>query len=118
MPRNSSGTYSTPAGQPVVAGTTISSTAHNNLVGDLAAEITDSASRSGKGGFTAPIRGADGTVNAPTHSFTSETGTGLYRKGASNPAIAVNESLRQEWTSTGSTVTGALVITGDTQPTN
>lgn len=114
MPRNSSGTYSTPAGQPVVSGTTISSVAHNNLVSDLAAELTDSASRSGKGGFTAPVRAADGTVNAPAHAFTSETGTGLFRKGAHNPAIAVNETERQEWTDAGTSITGTLAVSGNT----
>lgn len=113
MSRNNSGTYSTPAGQPVVSGTTVASATFNTLVSDLATEMTDSLSRSGKGGMTAPIRTADGSVNAPAHAFTNETGTGIYRKGANNPALAVNEVERQEWTATGSTVTGTFEATGD-----
>lgn len=112
MSRNSSGTYSTPAGQPVVSGTVISSATFNTLVSDLAAEVTDSLSRSGKGGMTAPLRTADGTVAAPAHSFTSETGTGWYRAGASNPALAVAGTKRLEATSTGVVATGTLQSTG------
>ena len=81
MSRNSGGTYSLPSG-PVSAGTTISSSRENTLEGDLATELTDSLSRSGKGGMLAPVRGVDGTVAAPSVSFTSETGSGLYRVSA------------------------------------
>ena len=68
MSRNSSGTWTAPAGQPVVAGTVIDVTVENNLVSDIGAEITDSLSRSGKGGMTAPLRTLDGTVAAPAHA--------------------------------------------------
>ena len=75
MARDSSGTHTLPSGQPVVAGTTITATAHNAAMADLSAEVTDSLSRSGKGGMTAPLRVADGTVAAPAVSFTSDTDT-------------------------------------------
>lgn len=48
MPRNGSGVYSLPAGNPVVTGTTISSTVHNNTMNDLASEMTNSVDKDGQ----------------------------------------------------------------------
>jgi hypothetical protein len=55
MPRDGSGSYSLPAGQPVVSGSTISSSTFNTLTSDLASELTDSLSRSGKGAASANL---------------------------------------------------------------
>jgi len=112
MPRNSSGTYTTPAGQPVVSGTVISAATENTLVSDISTEITDSLSRSGKGGMNAPIRTPDGAVSAPAHSFTNETGTGLYRIGASDVGLAVSGTKRLEITGSGVTVPDTLDVRG------
>lgn len=48
MARNGSGTYSLPAGQPVVTGTTISSTTFNTLTSDLANALTQSLASDGQ----------------------------------------------------------------------
>ena len=40
MPFNGSGTYSLPAGNPVVTNTTISSTTHNNTTSDIATALS------------------------------------------------------------------------------
>jgi len=48
MPRNGAGLYTLPAGQPVVTGTTISSTVFNTLTADLAAEMTNSTDKDGQ----------------------------------------------------------------------
>jgi hypothetical protein len=48
MSRNGSGTYSLPAGNPVVTGTTISSTWANSTMNDLAAALTDSVAADGQ----------------------------------------------------------------------
>ena len=48
MPRNGSGTYSLPSGNPVVTGTTISSTVHNNTMTDIGSEITNSLDKDGQ----------------------------------------------------------------------
>jgi len=48
MSRNGSGTYSLPAGNPVVTGTTIASTWANNTMNDLAAALTDSVAADGQ----------------------------------------------------------------------
>jgi hypothetical protein len=109
--RNSSGTMSAING-PYVAGTVISSSVINARLADIETELSDSKSRSGKGDFSAPVRAADGTVAAPAWSWTSETGSGLYRIGASNPGFAVAGSKRQEWSTTGTSVTGTLAVSG------
>jgi hypothetical protein len=85
--RNSSGTYSLPAGQPVVSGTTISSTVHNALASDLATELTSSLDRSGRGAMLAPLQLSNGTVAAPSLTFGTDADTGLYRVSANQLGI-------------------------------
>jgi hypothetical protein len=72
MARNGSGTYNLPAGNPVVTGTTISSTWANNTLSDIATALTGSISKDGQttptgnlpmGGF-AHTGVADATVRA------------------------------------------------------
>lgn len=94
MPRDSSGNYTLPAGNPVVTGSTIASSWANTTFNDLATEMTDSLDRSGKGGMLAPFKVVDGTVSAPGFAFQSETGTGLYRIGAGELGIATLGALR------------------------
>ena len=55
MPRNGSGTYSLPAGNPVVTGTTISSTWANNTLSDISTALTGSIARDGQSPPTANI---------------------------------------------------------------
>jgi hypothetical protein len=100
--RNSSGTMSAVNG-PYVSGTTISSAQINQRFADIENEITDSLSRSGKGGMTAVIKEADGTSAAPAYSFTNEAGSGLYRVGAGDLGLAVLGTKVQDWTSNGVT---------------
>lgn len=84
MPRNSSGTYSLPAGNPVVTATVISSAWANSTLSDLGTAMTDSLSRTGQGGMLTTLLLADGAVGAPGLSWTNETTSGLYRAGASD----------------------------------
>ena len=67
MSRNGSGTYSLPAGNPVVTGTTISSTWANNSLSDIATALTGSLAADGQ---TTP------TANLPMGGF-KLTGMGL-----------------------------------------
>ena len=55
MPRNGSGTYSLPAGNPVVTGTTISSSVHNTTMTDIASEMTNSLDKDGQTVVTGTI---------------------------------------------------------------
>lgn len=75
MPRDSSGTYTPNPSTPFVTGTPIASSVANTRAADLATEITDSLSRSGKGGMLAPI------------AFTGIAAT--IRSGIANGASAV-----------------------------
>ena len=60
MSRNGSGTYSLPAGNPAVTGTTIASTWANNTMNDLASAMTDSVAADGQTPMT-------GDLNLNTH---------------------------------------------------
>jgi len=53
--RNGSGTYNLPAGNPVVTGTTISSTTHNNTMTDIETALTDSVDKDGQTVITGVI---------------------------------------------------------------
>jgi hypothetical protein len=79
MPRNSSGTYSLPAGNPVVTQTVISSTWANNTLSDLSSAMTDSLSRSGDGAMLAPLELLDGDASTPSLTFETDPDTGLYQ---------------------------------------
>lgn len=89
MPRNSSGVYTLPSGNPVIPGTTIDAAWANDTMEDMANEITNSLSRTGAGGMLAPFRIANGTVTAPGISYLNETNTGLYRSGAGSVWMSV-----------------------------
>jgi hypothetical protein len=62
MSRNGSGTYTLPAGNPVVTGTTISSTWANNTLNDIAATLTDSVAADGQTPMT-------GNLDLNTHKI-------------------------------------------------
>jgi hypothetical protein len=55
MSRNGSGTYTLPAGNPVVTGTTISTTWANNTLNDIAAAMTDSVAADGQTPMTGDL---------------------------------------------------------------
>lgn len=48
MSRNGSGTYNLPAGNPVITGTTITSTWANNTLNDIATALTGSVATDGQ----------------------------------------------------------------------
>lgn len=84
MPRNSSGTYSLPAGNPVITATVISSAWANSTMTDLKNAMTDSLSRSGQGGMSAGLPLFAGTIGAPGLSWGLELTSGFYRAGAAD----------------------------------
>ena len=55
MSRNGSGTYTLPAGNPVVTGTTIASSWANNTLNDIAATLTDSVAADGQTPMTGDL---------------------------------------------------------------
>ena len=120
MPRNGSGVYTLPAGNPVVPGTTIDAAWANSTLEDMANEITNSLSRTGAGGMIAPFRIADGNITAPGLAFLNETGSGLYRSGTASVWMAIQGVNTAQFTTTGVNipvgkslgVAGSLSITG------
>jgi len=110
MPRNGSGTYTLPSGNPVVAGTTIEATWANTTLNDLATEMTGSLSRSGSGGMTGPLRLDAGTAAVPALAWSTETTTGLYRAGTNDVRLAVATSDVMRWQAAGVSVTGTLGV--------
>ena len=67
MSRNGSGTYTLPAGNPVITGTTISSTWANNTLTDIATALTGSLAADGQTTATGPLNmGTQKITNAGT----------------------------------------------------
>ena len=101
MPRDGSGVYTLPPGNPVVPLTTITTTWANPTMSDISVALSDSLSRSGKGGMTASLRGPDGSKAQPTFSFTNEPATGRYRASDGVVVEAVDGNDIVRYTTTG-----------------
>jgi len=108
MSRDASGNYSLAAGNPVVTGTTISSTTFNNTMNDLATAMSDSLSRSGLGNMSAQFKSISGSVSAPGLTFVSDPASGLYLGAAGDVRMGVTSTLIQKWLVTGTSITGTL----------
>ena len=97
MPRNSTGQYSLPAGNPVADSTVISSTWANPTMGDLANEITQSLDRNGRGGMLVAFKNVDGTKAAPGVTFTTEPSSGIYRAATNDIRMSVGNDDATRW---------------------
>ena len=111
MSRNSSGTYTLPTGNPVVSGTVIEASWANSTLDDISAALTDSLSRSGKGGMSAALRIIDGTVSVPGLAFGNETGSGAYRSAAGDWYLTVLGNNIARLRTSGMTITGDIGAT-------
>lgn len=116
--RNSSGTYSLPAGNPVVSGTTITSSNENAFRADVTTELTASLDRSGRGAMLAPLQCSNGTVAAPSLTFGSDTDTGAYRVSANVGGLTANGVNTLQWSATGVTFPLLSSATGILSTTN
>lgn len=109
MPRNGSGTYSPPAGQPVVSGTTVLASTFNSLVSDLSTEMTKSISTDGQtpmganlpmGGFkvTGMAPGTTATDGVRYDQLTASSASsimGFIQSGTGAVARTIQDSLRE-----------------------
>ena len=111
MPRNGSGVYTLPAGNPVVPDTTIDAAWANSTLEDIGNELTNSLSRTGAGGMLGPFRVVSGTVTAPGLSFSAETNSGLYRSGAGSIWMSIVGANVVQFSSTGLVVTSGKSFT-------
>jgi hypothetical protein len=121
MSRNSVGTYSLPTGTtPVIAGTTVSSSNENSVRADLAAEVTNSLDRQGRGAMLAPLALSDGSSSLPGLTFGSETNTGLYRAGTGDIRVQVASTQVARFQTSGTTlgVTTTAALTSDAHTVN
>lgn len=111
MPRDSSGNM-TLAKPPFVAGVASSAPDLNSDLADIAAELSDSLSRSGKGGLTSPLKFLDGTEPLPAITFTSEPSSGWYRIAANILGLAIAGVEKLRATLTGLSLSEALEFGG------
>lgn len=100
MPRDSSGGYTLPASNPVVADTDITTTWANTTLADIAGALEDSLSRSGDGGMLNPFPTVDGTEIEPGFTFKNATGTGFWRSTA-GLSVSIAATRIATWMSTG-----------------
>ena len=77
MSRNGSGTYNLPAGNPVVTGTTITSTWANNTLTDIATALTGSVAADGQTPIT-------GTLNMGTNKISNMADPTLPQDAVTN----------------------------------
>lgn len=98
MSRNGSGTYTLPAGNPVVTGTTISSTWANNTLSDIANAITGSVAADGQTTMTGALQMGGQKI--------TNIGTGTISTDAINLAQLVAAL-------TNAIITGDLTVTGN-----
>jgi hypothetical protein len=112
MSRNASGTYTLVAGNPVVTGTVVASAWANDTLTDVATEMTDSLSRTGKGGMTSPLKVPNGTVAAPAYTFSNFLTSGAYMAGTADYRVSVGGIDRLKLTASGAEVVGDIVVSG------
>lgn len=103
MARDGSGNYSLPSGQPVVTGTTISSTVHNTFASDVASALTASLAKDGQ---TTP------TANLPMGGFKH---TGVAEGTARNHYAAISQ-VQDQSTQYLDAVSGTNTITANLIP--
>lgn len=89
MPRDSSGIYVLPSGNPVVTGTTVESDWANDTMADIQAALTDSLSRTGNGGMQTAFKVPDGTEGTPALAFTDSPTTGIWRDSNGEVVVSI-----------------------------
>jgi hypothetical protein len=98
MSRNGSGTYSLPAGNPVVTGTTITSTWANSTLTDIASALTQSVSADGQTPMTGSLNMASNkiislaTPTASTDAVTKAYADALIAGGSTGVFTSVTDS--------------------------
>lgn len=113
MSRNGSGTYSLPAGNPVVTGTVISTTWANNTMNDIASALTGSVAADGQTPMTGPLNlNSNKIQNLAVGTLTGDAvNYGQFSTPTFSGAVVCSSTL----TVTGATsLSSTLAVTGDT----
>ena len=111
MPRDASGNYTLPAGNPVVAGTIIETDWANPTMSDIGTEMTNSLSRTGEGGMLAPLKAVDGSLTLPAYAFNNAQQTGFYLVDPADLRVSIQAADVMQWTPTGVEVFGDFTAT-------
>jgi hypothetical protein len=119
MSRNGSGTYTLPAGNPVVTGTTIASTWANNTLSDIATALTGSLASDGQTAMTGNLNlNSNKIVNLATPTLSTDAVTKAYADalvggaGSFTTLTSSGATTFTAGTASTSTTTGTAVITG------
>lgn len=112
MPRDSSGNYTLPAGNPVVTDTDIEAVWANTTLGDIALQLNGVVTRDGLLGPTAPLKLQNGTLAAPGLAFNAAPSTGMYR-ASSFVGFAWLGAQKMRYSASGVNITGSLVTSGE-----
>ncbi len=111
----SGGTFSiNTTGQPVVDGTTISTSVFNALTADLATGLSTCMLKDGTQTATAGIGFYAGTVSLPGIYFGTDTATGFYRIGLNNTGFSINGTKLLDLSSANMALTGLMDISAAT----
>ena len=111
MPRDSSGNYTLPAGNPVVAGTAITPTWGNNTLNDVKTVLTASLDRSGNGGMLAGLPAFAGTKALPGYAFSGALSSGWYLAGTNDIRFSLADTDELKFT-VGTTTFSTIVNVG------
>jgi microcystin-dependent protein len=112
MPRDLSGNYTLPEGNPVAGGTIIDINWANPTMADIAVQLNNVFTRDGLLGPLASWKLIDGTVAAPSMTFNSELGMGLYRETQNVMGVAINGAAVAKFSTTGVDVAGGIARNG------
>ena len=109
MSRNGSGTYTLPAGNPVVTGTTIASTWANNTLTDLATAMTGSLASDGQTTATGNLKMGNNRITGLANGTLSTDAVALGQLGTIATQNANNVAITGG-TVNGTTTTGLSVL--------
>lgn len=85
----------------------------NSDLSDIATNgLTNAITKDGQTTITGALKGASGSVGAPSYSFSADLDSGMYRIGANNVGISVNATKILDIATTGMSVTGTLAVSG------
>jgi hypothetical protein len=110
MPRDASGNYTLPLGNPVQGNTVIDVNWANPTMADIATQLNNVYTRDGILGPLAPFKLVDGTVSGPGLAFNSEPGMGLFREANNVLGVAVGGNVVARFTPTSFQLANPLLI--------
>ncbi len=101
MPRDGSGAYTLPSGNPVVDGTIIDTGWANPTMADFAVQFNNVLTRDGILGPNLPFKFVSGTVTDPGATFAADPTTGFFRANPGEMNVAVSGAQVGYWDADG-----------------